>query len=218
MDAGNLGQVRSQEFVRGIRADNGKEIARTLASDSVDTTRAWTGTEAVESLKYDLRRLGHAVQKEVAQRFGTARPISEEQTALAAGAILTTPLSGVIVYGLMSGLKDAPPTQLAAQVVDFIQDAPPAFQELSRSIQGSVTGKVQTGYVPVAMFLAGAELENEQRRLDEPDRLSSSGFLQLQLMKANGRFEPGLAQQMAQQQQLPEPPGWKAQQHEFRGS
>lgn len=214
MDARQIGQIRSHELMRGIRPENTQQIAQTLTRDSVDTTRTWGGTEAGEHLKYDLRKLSQAVQDEVARR-GSA-PIGNEQAALAAGAILTAPLSGVIMFGLVEGLKSTPMQQLASQVVDLVQNAPPELAELSKTVHGSVQGQVPSAYVPVTMLLAGAELENEQRRLDEPGRLSSSGFLQLQLIKANGRIDEGLARQMALQQQLPEPTPWKARQHELR--
>lgn len=204
----NVGQVRSHELMRGIRPENCQEIAQTVARDSVESTRAWGGSEAGELIKYDLRKLGTAVEQEVARRGGAT--IGPEQAAMAAGAILTAPLSGVIMYGLVEGLKSAPMSQLASQVVDFVQNAPPEFGELSRSVQGQVKGQVPSQYVPVTMLLAGAELENEQKRLDEPERLSSSGFLQLQLQQANGRLPDSLGQ-MAMQQQAPDLPGWKAQ-------
>ncbi|MCE7870178.1 hypothetical protein DYH09_07350 [bacterium CPR1] len=209
----NLGQIRSHELMRGIRAENCQDIAQTVARDSVESTRAWGGSEASELLKYDLRKLGTAVEQEVALRGGAPPAISPEQAAMAAGAILTAPLSGVIVYGLVEGLKSTPMKELASQVVDLVQSAPPELAELSLAVQGAVRDQVPSAYVPVTMLLAGAALENEQRVLDDPNRMTSSGFLQLQLRKANGLLDQSQAAQQARPQAQEQLPGWRAQRY-----
>ncbi|MEW6280459.1 MAG: hypothetical protein AB1758_17665 [Candidatus Eremiobacterota bacterium] len=206
----DVGSVRAQGLVRGFTDENRRVLTRSLSEDAVSSTDNWGPTQAGQMIRHDLRQLNDEVQKEVARRqaISPALPsVSFEQASLAAGAILVAPLAGTVVFGLADSLHTAVrvPRELvglARDVVDLVQAAPPELQALSLAVQEAARESVPEAYIPVSMFMAGANLENLQQTIDHPDRLGARPFPLHALKVGLGRPPLPVAAWQAQKYQI----------------
>jgi hypothetical protein len=163
--------VSAPALTQGIHGKNIAPVSEHLAANSADTVEA-LGSGLKEQMVQDLKALQRAVES---QGSGGAQSMSFHTAAMAAGALLG--VNGLIVQQLAGQLHQAVTRpekldELAGQVRQLPQQrtqqqplAGDVFSSLSnRVLHSSVEHGIEGKDMPVAMFLGGGFLTNEQQQ------------------------------------------------------
>ncbi|MBT9586185.1 hypothetical protein IV102_22785 [bacterium] len=160
--------VTAPALTKGIQGKNIAPLSEHLASNSADTVEV-LGSGLKSQIMQDLKALHQAVDS------GGAQSISFHTASMAAGALLG--VSGLVLHDMAGKLHQAVKNpekleELAGQVRDLPQQrtkeqplAGDVFTSLSnRTLGSAVEHGVKGQDVPVAMFLGGGFLSNEQQQ------------------------------------------------------
>jgi hypothetical protein len=152
-------------LVRGLHGGNLQPVAQTLSEHSAGMVDG-IGTSRARDLGEDLKKLKVAVNMEQMGREGAAK--SDSATAfMVAGAMLGGTVGVVLLEHTLNTIVNNPAQlkEFAAKIADEQAAAPAQLDSLNNRVVGAlVKDGVQPGNVPTALFMAGVELDRDQRR------------------------------------------------------
>ena len=163
--------VTAPTLTKGIHGKNIAPVGEHLASNSADTVEV-LGPNLKQQMVQDLKALHRAVE---APGAGAVQNMSLHTAAMAAGALLG--VSGLVVQQMAGQLHQAVKNpeklqELAGKIRELPQQRTPEqplagdlFSSLSnRVLSSNVEHGVEGKNMPLAMFLGGGFLTNEQQQ------------------------------------------------------
>ncbi|MEW6282680.1 MAG: hypothetical protein AB1758_28985 [Candidatus Eremiobacterota bacterium] len=163
-------------LVRGVTPKNVPAISESLAEDTAVLVNSSLGQRDVQDLRRNLDKLAVGVAKQCTRLPDHLREVTARTLFMTAGAMLVGPSGMVITDNLQYALKDLTSkpeniTEFVGHLGEFHDTAQGEernsrqYLELNNAVTYAATRKgVNQENSPVALFMAGALLEADQRK------------------------------------------------------